>query len=554
VTPLEGALAFCSKIKLVFIHGWATDSRVWSRQVDEFSKDHECLLVNLPGYSSGTEWHEPTLKPAVDNLLSAIGEDKGEIDLIGIGWSLGAQVLLKTATIKPELFHRLVLVSATPCFIQKDDFPWGQPPATARKMAIDIKKALSETLERFYSLNFTKQELKMKLASDFIKSYSKFCKYLNKNSISVSLATLINTDLRNSLEKIRTPSLVVHGEDDQVVPAAAGGFLADNIPGARFELFKDTGHIPFLTKAVEFNGILRGFCMNNKRISERVKRSFSRAAPNYDNTADLQKDVADELLQKIPGFIAGRPHLTSILDIGCGTGFMTFGLNNIFPSANIVGCDIAHPMIEIAKQKRARNEIKFISADAGDLPFVEDTFDMVASNLTYQWLPDLNRAFSEVFRVLQPGGVFVFSILGPGTLRELKSSYHDACKLSGRDGLPSFIDFPEPTHIAITLERTGFKYQFIESYFKRRYYDSLWGLLKILKSIGAANPYTQGDKSLARGGILKQMAEIYWDKFCIVESKSEEDDLKSIAGNTKSSSKNQVYASYNVLLIKTIKS
>ncbi len=294
--------------------------------------------------------------------------------------------------------------------------------------------------------------------------------------------------------------------------------------------------------------------MNNRRISKRVKRSFSRAASNYDSAADLQRDVAGELLQKISGFITGRSHLTSILDIGCGTGFMTFSLHNILPSANIVGCDIAYPMIEIAKQKRARNEIKFISADAADLPFVNDTFDLVASNLTYQWLPDLDLAFSEVFRVLRPGGVFVFSILGAGTLSELKSSYYDACKLAGRDGLPSLIDFPEPTHITKTLEEAGFKYPLVRNYLKRRYHDSLWTLLKTLKSIGAGNPSSDGDKSLARGRLLKEMAETYSDKFCAVKTGTKEDGLKSMTGNTKSLSKNQVYASYNVLLIKTIKS
>lgn len=281
--------------------------------------------------------------------------------------------------------------------------------------------------------------------------------------------------------------------------------------------------------------------MNNKKISERVKRSFSRAAPNYDITADLQRDVAGELLKVISGIITAKSQPASMLDIGCGTGFMTFGLHDILPSANIVGCDIAYPMIEIAKQKRAPNEIKFISADAGDLPFGEDRFDLVASNLTYQWLPALDTAFSEVFRVLRPGGAFVFSILGTDTLSELKNTYRAASKLAGGNGLPSFIDFPEPAHIKNTLESAGFKYPLVRSCLKRRYHDSLWTLLKTLKSIGAGNPSTDGDKSLARGRLLKEMAKIYSDKFCAGETETQEDDFK-------------VYASYNVLLVKTIKS
>ena len=111
---------------LLFIHGWATDSWVWENQVKEFSKDYNVISIDLPGYDTtrvkgqkacflrsrvkDRGWFESTLTPAVEKVLrftksplppfSKVG-DRG---IIGIGWSLGASVLMSAAVKYPELF------------------------------------------------------------------------------------------------------------------------------------------------------------------------------------------------------------------------------------------------------------------------------------------------------------------------------------------------------------------------------------------------------------------------------------------------------------------
>lgn len=85
----------------------------------------------------------------------------------------------------------------------------------------------------------------------------------------------------------------------------------------------------------------------------KIRSSFSKAALKYDIFASLQKEAADELID----FVFKIPHPTSliphprILDIGCGTGFLTHGLARLLSKANIFGCDIAHEMTEQATCK-----------------------------------------------------------------------------------------------------------------------------------------------------------------------------------------------------------
>src|SRR3989338_3984949 len=143
---------FTAHCSLLFIHGWATDSKIWKHQVKEFSKDYEVITANLHGHGEKDIWFEPSLKPAVEKILLPTG-------FIGIGWSLGGQVLLEVALNNPDLFKGIILVATSPCFVEKKDFQWGRSKAAARRMLKDLKNDFTKTMERFYSLNFTEGEL-----------------------------------------------------------------------------------------------------------------------------------------------------------------------------------------------------------------------------------------------------------------------------------------------------------------------------------------------------------------------------------------------------------
>jgi len=227
-----------------------------------------------------------------------------------------------------------------------------------------------------------------------------------------------------------------------------------------------------------------------------------------------------------------------ILDIGCGTGFLSHNLAERFPEANILGCDISHSMIKAASRKlkvERDKKIHLITTDGEILPCKNDTFDIAASNLTYQWIGNLEGSFKEAYRVLRPGGAFIFSTLGPETLKELKSCYTEATERFNKDGLPPFINFSGQEAIISALRDTGFDNISITVKDCIRAYHNMWELLKNMKSIGAGNPFKDGDKSLARGSLLKKMAEEYKERFKI-------QDLQLATCN-------YVYATYEVMFV-----
>lgn len=100
-----------------------------------------------------------------------------------------------------------------------------------------------------------------------------------------------------------------------------------------------------------------------------------------------------------------------VLDVGCGTGRLTFGATEQAPAAELHGIDASPEMIEVARRKARgkKADIDFRIAVIEDLPFADGEFDLVLSGFMLHHLPDdvKKSGIAEVARVLKPGGRFV---------------------------------------------------------------------------------------------------------------------------------------------------
>ncbi|MDT4949577.1 MAG: hypothetical protein QOJ37_2172 [Pseudonocardiales bacterium] len=120
-------------------------------------------------------------------------------------------------------------------------------------------------------------------------------------------------------------------------------------------------------------------------------------------------DYARERFAHVAG-TDGWPYATS-LELGCGTGFFTLNLKlaGVIEQGHVT--DLSPGMVEVA-QRNARSlgfEVEGRVADAERLPYDDATFDIVIGHAVLHHIPDLHLAFSEILRVLKPGGRFVFA-------------------------------------------------------------------------------------------------------------------------------------------------
>lgn len=111
-----------------------------------------------------------------------------------------------------------------------------------------------------------------------------------------------------------------------------------------------------------------------------------------------------------------------ILDIGCGTGRLTAEMASV-PGIFVVGLDRSASMLAEAARRNAAGHVAYVRADGADLPIAE-ALDAVFSAATFHWIADHERLFSEISRVLRPGGRLVAQCGGEGNLRRLHDRTH----------------------------------------------------------------------------------------------------------------------------------
>jgi len=166
---------------------------------------------------------------------------------------------------------------------------------------------------------------------------------------------------------------------------------------------------------------------------EEIITNFSRSAGSYDQHAILQKEMGEHLLRSIVSISPIR-----VLDIGCGTGYLTAKLAKRYPRAEVIGIDIAPGMIETAKAKNKADNLRFAIGDGEGLPFEDRSFDLIISNAALQWM-DAGKAFAEAGRLLSANSQYFFSTFGPLTLRELKASGFRVNKFQAADCLKELL-------------------------------------------------------------------------------------------------------------------
>jgi malonyl-CoA O-methyltransferase len=209
----------------------------------------------------------------------------------------------------------------------------------------------------------------------------------------------------------------------------------------------------------------------------RVRRAFDRAAKKYDQYAVLQNEVCNRLLEKL---VCVKISPEYILDAGAGTGSAVPGLFQMYRKASLVALDLSENMLDMtSRHGRFLRYPHLVCADIEQLPFADNTFDLIFSNLTLQWCNDLNAALSEARRVLKPGGLYVFSTFGPDTLKELRYSWS---KVDESNHVNRFIDMHD---VGDALLHDGFAEPVMEAELITVTYNTVDEIMHDLKAIGA---------------------------------------------------------------------
>lgn len=151
------------------------------------------------------------------------------------------------------------------------------------------------------------------------------------------------------------------------------------------------------------------------------RRRFERAAANFAEVDFVHAVAREGLLERLAPMLI-EPEV--IVDLGSGAGAGARQLAARYPDSEVLAVDRSPAMLQQLQQGGdPPANIRALHAEAETLPLQKESVDLVFASLLLPWLNDPAIVFRRVAEVLRPGGLFVFSGLGPDTLRELRKAW-----------------------------------------------------------------------------------------------------------------------------------
>lgn len=250
LAPAAGSEA----MPLVCIHGWGMNLRAFDPVRSALRRDRSTWALDLPGHGR-SDWidNRADLESQLQDLMAVLPEQ-----CVLIGWSLGGQLALELARRAPQRIRGLLLVSTTPRFTMAEDWPHGLETATMDAFRESLERDWRQTLRDFLQLQVrgsrnaeaTVQQMEAALLEHGLPT---------QDALRAGLSLLTGLDQRNELMRILQPTLVLSGQHDRVTPPAAGRWLAERLPTARYEQIARAGHAPLLSHADEVVAAMNEF-------------------------------------------------------------------------------------------------------------------------------------------------------------------------------------------------------------------------------------------------------------------------------------------------------
>ena len=206
---------------------------------------------------------------------------------------------------------------------------------------------------------------------------------------------------------------------------------------------------------------------------QQIARQFSRAAGTYDRAAQLQNEMASQLIDSIPTELSGV-----LVDLGCGTGWALEKIAAL-DRFELTAVDIAPGMIEVARERVPNSS--FHCCDLEETPLPDNWANLIFTSSSIQWC-DTAAALQEIKRISKPGGYLLGSTFGPGTFAELRSAWQSA-----GDQQPRVHEFDSCETIRSLMRQQGFTNIELRSEDHRVEFNTVDNLLQSIKQIGATN-------------------------------------------------------------------
>lgn len=226
-----------------------------------------------------------------------------------------------------------------------------------------------------------------------------------------------------------------------------------------------------------------------------VKASFSKAAGHYDQFADLQREIGHQLFDLMP---VNVKQSSSILDLGCGTGYFSALLREMNIKASLTCFDLSPQMLQQTAQRKL-TPCQYVEGDIDAQPFTAGQFNLIFSNLVLQWSEQLSLSLQQTHHALKNDGNLCFSTLLDGSLFELQQAWKSI------DSAVHVNHFLSKEQVLTAVKLAGYQQVKIFTETRIKKYPDVISVLKALKGIGANHVHNRNNKQTSNRQLLNQL-------------------------------------------------
>ncbi len=134
-----------------------------------------------------------------------------------------------------------------------------------------------------------------------------------------------------------------------------------------------------------------------------VRGMFDRIAPRYDLMNAVMTLGQHQNMRRVAARLARPPHNGLALDLATGTGDFAAALQDVEPTARVIGIDFALEMMRLG-QTKYNSRVVFVDGDMLQLPITNNSVDCIVDGFALRNITDVRAAFGEMYRVLRSGG------------------------------------------------------------------------------------------------------------------------------------------------------
>lgn len=243
---------------LVFVHGFGTEQSAWQPVADHFAAD--CRIVLLDNVGAGRSDPQAFAQHRYLNLqqyaqdLLDICEVLKLQNAILVGHSVGAMIGVLAALKRPDFFARLVLVGASPRYLNDTGYHGGLTQDDLTQIYSAITNRFSEWVDAFAPLAMANSD-RPQLARYFADTI----RAIPRAQILTVLCSILQSDHRTDICQLDKPTLLLQTRQDFFVPQAVADYLHQHIPGSRLSMIDTEGHFPHISASEQVAAEIRRF-------------------------------------------------------------------------------------------------------------------------------------------------------------------------------------------------------------------------------------------------------------------------------------------------------